>query len=320
MIRKEIGGYFGLDELKADHYYKDLISLNSGRNALFYLIRSKNIQKLYLPEFLCESVKEMCVRNNVFIEFYSINEFFQPIFDKKLLPNEYMYIVNYYGQLSDEKILQLKNKYNQIIIDNAHSFFQRPCKNVETIYICRKFFGVADGAYLSTDIQLSEELEYDISFHRMYHILGRYEEEASKYYNSYKMVEQSLEKEKLKYMSKLTHTILGSIDYKLTYEKRTNNFLYLKNELDSYNQLDLITPVGPFAYPLFVENGEEIRKRLIEEKIYVPILWPRVLDDFPEDNLAYQFALNILPLPCDQRYDVKDMDRIVSSVKKYILG
>lgn len=43
---KEIGGYFGLEELINNEYYKDLIPLNNGRNSLLYLLKAKNIKKL----------------------------------------------------------------------------------------------------------------------------------------------------------------------------------------------------------------------------------------------------------------------------------
>lgn len=41
-----------------------------------------------------------------------------------------------------------------IILDNTQSFFQKPISGIDTIYSCRKYFGVPDGAYLSTNILL----------------------------------------------------------------------------------------------------------------------------------------------------------------------
>lgn len=35
---KEIGGYFELEQLISNEYYKDLVPLNNGRNALLYLL------------------------------------------------------------------------------------------------------------------------------------------------------------------------------------------------------------------------------------------------------------------------------------------
>ena len=58
----EIGGYFGLEPLISNEYYKDLLALNTARNALLYILKARRIQKLYIPYYLCDSVSEMCDR------------------------------------------------------------------------------------------------------------------------------------------------------------------------------------------------------------------------------------------------------------------
>jgi hypothetical protein len=60
---KEIGGYFGLEQLVSNEYYKDLVPLNTGRNALLYLLKARNTKKLYISYYLCNSVSDMCSRN-----------------------------------------------------------------------------------------------------------------------------------------------------------------------------------------------------------------------------------------------------------------
>ena len=67
-------------------------------------------------------------------------------------------------------------------------------------------------------------------------------------------------------------------------------------------------------YPLHVENGAELRKELQKEKIYIPTLWPAVLDICREGELEYDMAKNILPLPVDQRYTTDDMQHIVQTL------
>jgi hypothetical protein len=137
MNMKEIGGYFGLDQLVNNEYYKNLLSLNTGRNALLYLFKMKNIQKLYIPYYLCNSVSYMLEKYKFNFEYYHIDIDFNPIFNKKLCEDDYLYIVNYYGQLTNDKVICLKQKYGKIIIDNTHAFFQKPIDGVDTIYSCR---------------------------------------------------------------------------------------------------------------------------------------------------------------------------------------
>jgi hypothetical protein len=317
MNMKEIGGYFGLDQLVNNEYHKDLLALNTGRNALLYLLKAKNIQKLYIPYYLCNSVSNMLKKHEFVFEYYHIDADFNPIFNKKLCEDEYLYIVNYYGQLTNDKVICLKQKYGKIILDNTHAFFQKPIDGIDTIYSCRKFFGVPDGAYLSTDSVLDEEIEIDTSKDRMIHILGRFEGTASDYYSSFRENDASFKFEPLKCMSKLTKNILGAIDYKKVKEIRDDNYAYLESKLKKINKLRLITPEGAFAYPFYLVNGVEIRKKLAAKKIYIPMLWPNVLEDTPESSLEYDYATNILPLPCDQRYSLKDMVSIINNLINY---
>lgn len=312
---REIGGYFGLEQLISNEYYKNLIPLNNGRNALLYILKARNIKKLYIPYYLCDSVSNMCSRNRYEFEYYHIDDDFLPVFNRMLANNEYLYVVNYYGQLTNQTVLGLKRKFGQIILDNTHAFFQKPLAGIDTIYSCRKFFGVPDGAYLSTDVELNEKLETDISRERMTHILGRYEGTASEYYSHFQDNDASFKTEPLKYMSKLTHNILGAIGYERVRQIRNKNYAYLENELGKLNKLKLTTPDGPFAYPFYIKNGVEIRKVLAQKKIYIPTLWPNVLNYTPEGSIEYDYASNILPLPCDQRYTLEEIRYMIAEVR-----
>ncbi len=311
---KEIGGYFGLEELIDNEYYKHLLRLNTGRNALLYLVKVKGIKKLFIPFYLCDSVSNMLQRHGYGFDYYHIGENFHPRFNERLDKDAYLYVVNYYGQLDNEVIASLHERYERIIVDNTQAFFQEPVKGVDTIYSCRKFFGVPDGAYLATDCVLNQNIEVDVSRHRMIHLLGRLEGSASEYYRDFKDNDASFAVESLKYMSKLTRNILGAIDYQNVIQSRGRNFEWLHDRLGNTNKLSIKIPYGPFAYPYYVENGIEIRKRFAEVKIYIPTLWPNVLSDYGKNSVERTYAANILPLPCDQRYGVDDMRRVVKEL------
>ena len=99
-----------------------------------------------LPYFLCESVVHTCQENQIETEFYHLNEKLEVLYPKEQLPEgEYLYLVNYYGQLSDSQISEYKKIYGNIIVDHTHAFFQKPLKGIDTLYSCRKFWGVSDG-------------------------------------------------------------------------------------------------------------------------------------------------------------------------------
>ena len=315
---KEIGGYFGLEQLVSNEYYKGLIPLNNARYSLLYLLKAKNIKKIYLPYYLVNVVREMCSNYDYNFELYHIEPDFMPVFDKKLEKNEYLCVVNYFGQLTDEKILFLKNKLDRVILDNVQSFFQRPLKGIDTFYACEKYFGVPDGGYLATDATLTEEIEVDISKDRMTHVLGRFEDNASNYYSIFQKHMLLFDDEPLKYMSKLTHNIMGAIDYEKVCKTGDENYSYLSSRLEKTNKIKLITPKGPFAYPYYIKNGVEVRKILAQKKLYIPTLWPDVIKDNPVNSIENEYAANILPLPCDQRYGIEEMEFLADEVSKFI--
>lgn len=310
---KEIGGYLELEQLQGKEFYSDIVALNNGCNALLYVLMARKVKKLYIPYFLCSCVSELCERYSYEYEYYEIANDFFPKFDKKLSGEEYLYVVNFYGQLRNQDIKRLKDKYRNVIVDNVQAFFQRPIEHVDTIYSCRKFFGVPDGGYLATDTEIGRELNIDMSRERMNHILGRFEGSATEYYDSYRENEEACKTWELRYMSKLTRNILSAIDYERVKEIREENYKILHEELGKINGMKFIMGEGPFCYPFYCEDGDLVRAELIKNKIYVPTLWPNVLKNAP--ILERDFAVNILPLPCDQRYREEDMKYIVEVIK-----
>lgn len=303
----EIGGYFGLEEFTGTEYYPDLVALNTGRNALAYLIRTKRIMKLYIPTYLCDSIYKLCEREGCVYEFYEIREDFQPIFNKTLGINEWLYVVNYYGQVTNE--VELKEKYDRIIFDNVQAFFQIPVDGIDTIYSCRKFFGVPDGAYLATDKRI--ELPVDTSKNRMTHILGRFEGTASEYYRDFNINDESFYNLEPKFMSRLTHNILRIVDYEAIKRKREDNFIFLHKYLGNKNRLKIKSLAGPYVYPFYVKDGMIIKRKLATKQIYIPTLWPNAIEI---GGLAKEYSTNILPLPVDQRYGYEEMKLLIKNI------
>ncbi|MEG2450215.1 MAG: hypothetical protein RSB09_00625 [Clostridia bacterium] len=314
---KEIGGYFELENFAGAEYHRDCYRLNTARNALLFLCRSKAIKKVYLPYFLCESVYQCLAKNNILVEFYHINERFEPLIDNEIKSGEFLYFVNSYGQFNNARLSEYVNRYHNIIIDNVHAFFQSNLTGVDTIYSCRKFFGVPDGAYLYSDCK-GFELEQDISMARMKHILGRYERSAKEYFKDFQASDNEFEDMPILKMSKLTNNLLKAIDYDKIINVRKRNYAILANSLSQKNVLELGDQDVPFCYPLYVENGNIVRKELIENNIFVPTLWTNVSKEYGANDLEIQLAANILPIPCDQRYDSDDMNLLTKKIKEIL--
>lgn len=312
---KEIGGYIELDRYTGSMLHEGCTALNCGRNALAYLIEARGIRKIALPWFLCDSVRNTCAKYPVEVSFYRITEDFLPL-DVERDEDTWVYIVNYYGQLDDAVLLDLKNRYGKVIIDHAQDYFREPMEHTDTIYTCRKYFGVADGAFLSTDAVLERELPGSESFDRIKYVLGRFERTASEFYSLSAENNRFFIEEPVKKMSKLTENMLHAIDYEAVKKIRRKNFETLAAAFGDMNQLNVHPVDGAFMYPLLLDNAPEIRKKLQAQKIYIPVLWPDVKNSVPQDWLEYRYADSILPLPVDQRYDTEDMEYMIQAIRE----
>lgn len=314
---REIGGYFGFEELIHKEYYPNLIALNTARAALLYVMKARRIKKIYIPFYLCSSVSGMLKSEGYEYEEYHVEKDFMPEFNHELHEGEYLYVVNYYGRIPNSKVTELKSHYGNIILDNVQAFFQAPVEGIDTLYCCRKFFGVPDGAYLSSDVRLEYEPETDKSSGRMTHILGRCEgKSASDYYDDFRSAEELIGSLPMLKMSWLTHNMLGAVDYDMVKRKREENYHALHSVLGKSNILPESFPEGPYAYPYYCADGMNVKKKLAEKKIFVATLWPYSLTC--GDSLAEDYSANILPLPCDQRYDSDDMKYIAQEVMRLV--
>ena len=311
---REIGGYIELDSYCLPMLHEGALDLNCGRNALAYLIKARGIRRIWLPKFICDSVTQVCEREGVQYSFYHVGLDFLPVGVVHLGEGEWFYFVNYYSQFDNGRISEFVVKFKRVIVDNAQSYFQPPIQGVDTLYTCRKFFGVADGAFLYTDSRLDYDIPRDESFDRMHFLLGRFERTASEFYGEYAANNEFFATEPIKQMSRLTQNLLHGIDYEHTKKIREDNYKYLYNSFLSINHLKLSKMPGTFMYPLLLDNGEAIRKALQKLRIYVPTLWPNVLEWCNAEDAEYDMARNILPLPIDQRYGEAEMDCIVSEI------
>lgn len=310
-----IGGYFGLELRHGEHYHKDAIRLNTARNCFEYVLRSRQYTKVYIPYYTCEVMLEPLNKLGVQYEFYSINEKLEPVVLPDLKENEAFLYTNYYG-LKQDCVLKLANCFwDRLIVDNAQAFYAKPIQGIDTFYSARKFFGVADGAYLYTDCRLEVNFEQDQSYDRMSHLLKRTDVGAEFGYRDFRLNDDSLINNPIRRMSNLTEKILGSIDYENCREKRIENYKYLDEHLKSSNKIhfDLADGAAPMVYPYWI-NDDSLRKKMIDNKIYVAIYWSNVCQWCQKGNLEQEFVFGLLPLSIDQRCGKDDMDRVIEII------
>lgn len=311
-----IGGYFGLELARGEEYHPDAIKLNSGRNALEYILTGKKYRKLFLPYYTCDVLLEPVKKLNIAFEFYSITKDFEINLDlTSLKKDEALLYTNYFG-LKDDYVLSLVNKNFNLILDNAQAFYAMPFQNADTFYSPRKFFGVPDGAYLYTDIESDTIYDKATSYQRFEHLLRRLDNNAEDGYPYFVENDTSLNNLPVLHMSALTHSLLRSIDYKTIAINRRDNYNYLQQHLGSINELafTLNDSQVPMVYPFYTADAT-LRKRLTEHKIYTATYWPNVMEWATESSIDYIYAKSIVHLPIDQRLDTNDLDKLIKHIK-----
>lgn len=310
-----IGGYFSLELPQCEEYHKYAIRLNTGRNCLEYILRVRGYKKVYVPYYTCEAVMEPFIKLGIPYEFYHIDIHFEIRDCFTLKEGEALLYTNYFG-LKQRYVEQLAEKVGtRLIVDNTQAFYAKPLPGIDTFYTCRKFFGVPDGAYLYCDKELDEEIEQDYSYDRMAHLLKRIDLSAEDGFADFRKVDDGLDNQPIRKMSKLTHRIMQSIDYEAAAKKRRENFQILQEQLGEKNNLELNLDENsvPMVYPFF-SSVEGLREKLIENKIFVARYWPNVLDWTTKEDIEYLLACQMQPLPVDQRYGEEEMKRIIEIV------
>lgn len=321
---KAIGGYFELELSSKNEYHSVALKLNSGRAAFEYILRIRGYKKVYMPYYTCDTIFEPIQRLKLDHEFYFIDAKMEPIFDfSKIREDEALLYTNYFG-LKDMFIRRMTENHPNIIIDNVPAFFSMPIQGYDCFYSPRKFFGVPDGGYLYPDRAKYKpiSLKRDISYKRSKHLLKRIDVSPEEGYRDFITSNEDLCFVGPQRMSKLTETILRSIDYADVVKTRKRNFAFLHKSLEWINELDFsdvdFETAVPIVYPLFLPNEDNLRAKLINEKIYVAQYWPNVLDWTNEDSTEHTFTQKIIAIPIDQRYALSDMRRIVLTLNNIL--
>lgn len=294
---KKYGGFIDKNFLGRKNINKKYFAIN-GRSSFDIILNTLKPKKIYLPFYICEEIIHILKKNKIKFTFYEIDKSLNIKRKIKTKPNEYILVVDYFGL---SKIVNRKN----CIYDFSLSLFNAKKKFHPNFTSVRKFILSSYGSFLNLN---NVEKKYFSN-----------KEFQNKLENP-KTLKQFRNNEK----KQITNKIIYPLKYmdknivKTNYEKikklRSNNFKIYHKKLISLNELNLPTnPNGPLYYPLLIKNGELLRKQLIKNNIFTPILWNNI-KTAKKTKFKYEvyLAKNCIFLPLDQRYKKKDIVFIVN--------
>lgn len=306
---------------------------DSGRSALLVLLDNIEYKKVLLPDYICESVR-MCFREcEVF--YYHINEDFTIDWEDLLMKCTekidivYLHYFNgYIGEnYSFQELNTLKMKNHFVIIeDTTHSFFTAS-RTIGDYCICslRKWFPIPDGGVLYSTNKLCfgkypcnywAEKKVKAMIEKGAYLAGE-DVRKEHFLKVFEETELMLDEQTKPYcISRIAVTILQHIDVNTVIVARRRNSDILNKRLPYKN----VALGGKGQVPLFFtisEDGRDnLRKYLIDKKIYCPIHWPlyNELEKIEGSVLKHNCELSI---PIDQRYSDEDMEYISAIIADY---
>ena len=320
-----IGGYFELELADRGGFpHDDGYCVNSGRNALELILRHiRDISRLWIPYYTCDVILEPVTKLGIQYSFYHVNQNLELSNELDLQTGEYILLTNYFG-IKDRYVSDMASKYGErLIVDNSQAYFSEPLEGIKTFYSPRKFVGVPDGGIAiipGTEIDMSA-YEQDYSYDRCSHLLKRIDLGATEGYKDFKKNCQLLNNQPVRRMSKLTESLLRSMDFDLIKKRRLRNSYYLHKNLGNKNLLncaeECMDSSAPLVYPFISSfDNSRVRQFLIKHKIFIATYWPNVISEksaFIERSLVN----DILPLPCDQRYSIVKLNKLLSIIATY---
>ncbi|MFD6210466.1 hypothetical protein [Peribacillus sp. NPDC060253] len=350
----EIGSEFWLDNIPETAQtvepnwltkYGDFVLASSGRGAISLLLQqvTPKYKSVLLPAYICDSVILPFIEQGYSCYFYNINDDLSPNIESiKSYKNIGIFIhMGYYGFPSNSNLLNvLKNFKDQSVIvleDITHtlfSSFKRFEENDFYVGSIRKWLGLPSGGFIAASKRkLKRPLLTNDVFTKLRTTAlsskGEYMKTSDEnlkdlFLNQFSRAESLLDRDVAPYsIDGLSMTLINLLDADELVRKRTINFTTLSEGLKSISYLNPIFKkntknICPLFYPVMIKKDRDsIRKKLVEEKIYCPVHWP-IPNQIKDRDIDSTLGIynNILSIPCDQRYGINEMERIVSVFRR----
>lgn len=345
-----IGGEFWFeDNLQDINIYNDINSegffLSGGKNAIEFILTDIEFKKeeiLALPSYLCPTIVDTIKNLGIEYVFYAIDSDLEINVDsiKDLISKDNIkavFFINYFGFYHKSSIRQFLNslkKQNIILIEDAvQNFWIERQEDFIGDYIFnsyRKFLPIDGSLVLCDETKKFTEVK-DNYFKLMekareekqnlilngngdeYEILKLFDKAHKEYYQR-----KSIFGINLKYKEFLKH-----IPLEILINKRKENYKYLSKCLKDIKGIKFLNYLTedlddniPLALPILLKNRDYVKTELMKSNIYSPVHWDLSNETWIK---SYKESLytsnNILSLPIDWRYGIKDMNHLIRSLK-----
>lgn len=333
-MRTEIGSEFWNVPLteKENHLFNKATWFVSGRAAFRSILQQIKIAngglkplKVALPSYLCESMIEPLVKENIDYKFYSVSfkdGFFQCNYSN-IDDCNIILVIDYFGY---ETLSNDFPRFSKTIIrDLTHSIFTKKYDDADYYFgSLRKWAGFLCGGFAwKREGSLFEPCDVFndyIALRKKAMDLKRdyiFEKTNKKdYLNVFHKAECLIENCRIAISCSDDMKKARYLDIEYIKATRRKNASIL---IDGLADICLITSLNkndcPLFVPIAINDRDKLRKYLITRDIYCPIHWQKPYKEQSESDNLYERELSLV---CDQRYSTNDMKRIISTIREFM--
>lgn len=307
---RPIGGYFELELPRGKLPYPAAVPVNFGRGGLALIVHARSYRRIWIPDYICPVVPRYLARLGVEYSVYEIGLNLEPVAIPSIEPDEAFLYVNYFG-VKDAYCHVLEQAQKNLILDLTQAFYYEPTF-ADGFNSARKFFGVPDGAFVFGKGLSDKDLPQAISYDQFAPLLQRADNDLAGGYKAFHLLDDARENLAAARMASLTRSMIESLDVTGARSRRDDNFMVLATSLAQTNELKQLSGFsGALVYPYLVHDGERLKKRLIDKKIFCPTYWPNIQS---MGSAARRLIHDLVCMPCDQRYGCADMEFVLDMV------
>lgn len=332
-----IGGEFEIDTtLQYDGFVPqpDTYYYASGRTALYQILRSlaPRHHKIWLPDWLCHSMVDAVVKAGFEYCFYELDDQFKATLNALdhvgYSDGNVVLMVNYFGlqDLTGTEMAIKEAFPNSVVIeDDVQAYWVFAERDNPYADYCftslRKSLAIPDGGLVKTTRPMPivngcntfSPVKLKAGLMKLNRGKGgvRDEEYLALYEEGERLIDDNYDS----MMTDASKSLYASINLRQEKLQRQENAACLLKGLSGIGIRPLI-PIPNDAVPLFVpvylENRDEVRRRMFKHEVFCPIHWPI---EGMKTKHGTDMAMHELSLIVDQRYVPSDMNIILSLIK-----
>ncbi|MEJ8767641.1 hypothetical protein WKU33_17600 [Oceanobacillus sp. HCA-5259] len=343
----EIGSQFELDKtIEVKHQNADwLPNLGdtaftfSGRTAIELALedisRTRQVESVYMPSYCCASMVDPFIKKGIDVQYYDVSYCKKTglKYDIKLDSKcDIFFAMSYFGleEFKMEAAIEVFIKREKVIIEDiTHRLLCEQPYSAKAHYCIaslRKWFAVPTGGYvtksngtiLNKPYLNSDDLVKDkiAAMHEKHQYLQGFNNEKESFLTKFKKFDQEIGYIDYNHqIDSLSLNIIEHLDIDDIKIKRRKNAAVLYKGLAKFKNIKFLFPEPdlnkycPLFLPVMLSNEKrnELRKELVENKVYCPVHWPQK----KSINNIWENELSII---CDHRYNELDMKYILDVV------